>query len=128
MKIRKIAAVYGIIVGLMMMGFWIMYVYTGQVPEFETEPWYITTHLVAEFLTAFALLIGGIGLYTERNWGFHVYLVSMGMLLYTVIVSPGHYADLGDTSMIIMFAILTILTLILISLSILRREEFELIQ
>ncbi|NIM45959.1 MAG: hypothetical protein GTN80_09305 [Nitrososphaeria archaeon] len=127
MKLKKIAAVYGIIVGLMMMGFWIMYVYTGQVPEFETEPWDITLHIVAEFLTSFALLIGGIGLYTERNRVFHIYLVSMGMLLYTVIASTGHFADLGDTAMVMVFAILTILTLISISLIISKREEFELI-
>lgn len=124
-SLKKIAALYAIIVGLMMIVYWIIYVSTGQVPEFETEFWSITLTLVAEFVTAFALLIGGFGLYTDRNWGFQSYLVSMGMLLYTVIASSGYSADLGETAMVIIFSVLTILTLIFISLSILKREEFE---
>ena len=38
MKLKKTAAVYSIIVGCVMIGMWIMYLLTGQVPELKTTP------------------------------------------------------------------------------------------
>ena len=83
------AAVYAIIVGIGMIAQWSVSLARSQVPELETEPVRIRFHIVAEFITALTLLAGGSGLLIDSGWGLNVYLVSMGMLLYTVLVSPG---------------------------------------
>ncbi len=125
MNIRKIDAIYAIIIGIAILGMWITFLVTDQVPEIKTTPVKITYHLIAEFLTALLLLIGGFGLYANRGWGFHIYLISMGMLLYTVIVSAGYYANLGDMAMVGMFTIFQLLTAIFIVLSFYKWKEFK---
>jgi len=125
MRVRKIAAMYSIIIGIAMIGMWFSLIATNQVPEINTEPIRITYHLMGEFLTAILLLIGGFGLFTNRGWGFHVFLISMGMLLYTVIVSAGYYGQQGDMVFIGMFTIMQVLTVIFIAFSFYRWEEFK---
>ena len=66
-----------------------MFLFTGNVPELQTEPIWIAFHLAGEFTTAALLIAGGCGLLTLRTWGYHVFLLALGMLLYTIIVSPG---------------------------------------
>ena len=65
---------------------------TKQNPELESEPIRIKFHLAAEFSTAILLIIAGTGLFTKQEWVTSVYLIAMGMLFYTVIVSPGYFA------------------------------------
>ncbi len=122
---RKVAAPYAVIVGVLMIGQWIMFIATGQVPELEAEPVRISFHLAAEFLTAILLVIGGLGLFTRRRWGLSLFFVAMGMLLYTIIVSPGYFAQLGDFGFVGMFAVLFVLTVVLIALAISRGGEFR---
>jgi hypothetical protein len=126
MKLKKITAIYSIIIGIAMIGMWLSFIATNQVPEIKTEPIRITYHLIGEFLTAILLLIGGFGLFTKRGWGFHVFLISMGMLLYTVIVSAGYYAENGDMAMLGMFTVFQVLTVIFIGLSFYKWREFKL--
>jgi hypothetical protein len=125
MNIRKIAAIYALIIGIAMIGMWLSLIATNQVPEINTEPIRITYHLIGEFLTAVLLLLGGFGLFTNRGWGFHVFLISMGMLLYTVIVSAGYYGQLGDMIMVGMFTLFQILTVLFIGLSFYKWKEFK---
>jgi peptidoglycan/LPS O-acetylase OafA/YrhL len=123
--VRRIAALYAIVVGVGMIGQWAVFIATGQVPEFETEPVRISFHLAGEFTTAGLLLAGGSGLLTARKWGFHVFLLSMGMLLYTIIVSPGYFAQAGQFAFVGMFAVLVILTVLFVALAIRREGEFR---
>lgn len=123
--VRRIAAVYAIVVGVLMIGEWGMFIATGQVPEFATEPIRIAFHLLGEFTTAGLLLAGGLGLLTARRWGFHVFMVSMGMLLYTIIVSPGYFAQRGELVFVGMFAVLVILTVLFVVLAIRGEREWR---
>ncbi len=113
------AAVYAVVVGLGMIGQWAYSLATKQVPELATEPFRIRFHLAAEFVTAIALIVGGLGLLTERSWGQDVYLIAMGMLLYTVIVSPGYFAQKGEWPMVGVFAVVLILALVSLGLVVL---------
>jgi len=125
MNIKIITAIYSIIMGIAMIGMWLSLIATNQVPEINTEPIRITYHLIGEFLTSILLLIGGFGLVTNHIWGFHVFLISIGMLLYTVIVSAGYYANLGDMIMVGMFTLFQILTIIFIVLTFIKHKEFK---
>jgi len=110
------ASIFALVVGAGMIGQWVYFLTTGQVPELKTEPLRIRFHLVAEFATAIALLVGGIALLTNQTWGRWFYLLAMGMLLYTVIVSPGYFAEKGQWAFVGMFAVVLILALVSIVL------------
>jgi peptidoglycan/LPS O-acetylase OafA/YrhL len=122
---RRAAAIYAIVVGLLMFGQWAMFLATGNVPELQTEPIRISFHLAGEFITAGLLVASGLGLLTLKKWGYHVFLLSMGMLLYTIIVSPGYFAQLGQWVFVVMFALLVVLTLIFAVLASRREGEFR---
>lgn len=125
MTIRRIAAVYAMLVGAAMIGLWTALLLTGEVPELETSPLEIRYHLVAEFLTGAALVGSGAGLWRGRRWAERVFTVALGMLLYTVINSAGYYADLGEGAMVGVFTGLTALTLILIWTRVTRPALFD---
>jgi len=92
--IRKRAGIFSIIVGVSMVLMWLMFYFTGSIPELDTEPARIAMHLAAEFATAIALIVGGWGLLKLKVWGEHVYLLATGALLYTMIQSPGYFMQL----------------------------------
>lgn len=123
MKLRTAVALYSLLVGAMMAVMWTAFALMGEIPELDTRPTEIAFHLAAEFLTAFALVAGGIGLLKGRGWGYPVNLAALGMLAYTVVVSPGYYAESGDMAFVGMFAALMALTLAFIAISVYRRED-----
>ena len=63
MSLRRTAAVYSIIVGLAMIGVWIILLITGQDPQLQTElqttPFAISMAITSDFLTAAALITAG---------------------------------------------------------------------
>lgn len=107
----KFTGWYGIVVGLSMFGQWGFFLAAGQVPELQTEPIRIYFHLAAEFTTAILLIFSGIALLKRWPWAINVYFVAAGMLLYSIIVSPGYFAQQGQWAFVGMFAILLILTI-----------------
>lgn len=102
----KYSAWYGILVGFFMIAQWMFSIVTGGVPEFETTPWAIGFHLVAEFSTALMLLVGGISSLRGTTWGKQILLVGLGMVIYSEIVSPGYFAEQSQWAPVAMFAIL----------------------
>jgi len=121
----RLAAIYAIVVGVLMFGQWAMFLATGNVPELQTEPIRIAFHLAGEFTTAALLMAGGFGLLTVRKWGYHVFLLALGMLLYTIIVSPGYFGQLGQWVFVLMFAVLVVLTVLFAVLAYRREGEFR---
>jgi predicted Zn-dependent protease with MMP-like domain len=87
------AGIYGIFVGVMMFAQWVFFLATGQVPELQTEPYRIAFHLAAECMTASGLIVAGIALLKKLAWGAVSYLFFAWMLTYSVIVSPGYFAQ-----------------------------------
>jgi hypothetical protein len=57
-----------------------MFLFTGSVPELQTEPVRIAFHLAAAFTTAALLVVGGLGVLILRKWGCHVSLLVLGVL------------------------------------------------
>jgi len=60
------------------------------------------------------LIAGGIGLLLKTSWGLFVYLVALGMLFYTAIVSPGYFAQKGQWIWVGFFAILIVMGVVAI--------------
>jgi len=104
----RFSAWYGIGVGSLIILQWIFFVATGSIPEFQTTPWAIGFHLMAELLLACALLIGGMATLRLKSWGEKVLLVALGMAIYSEINSPGYFAQLGQWALVAMFALLLV--------------------
>ena len=102
----KFPAWYGILVGLLMIVQWAFTILAGSVPEFQAAPWEIALHLAAEMTTASMLIFGGIATLKSVPWGKQVLFVGLGMVIYSEIVSPGYFAQLGQWALVAMFAIL----------------------
>lgn len=102
----KFPAWYGILVGVLMVVQWAFSIVSNNVPEFQTAPWEIAFHLAAEMTTAGILILGGIATLKPVNWGKQVLFVGLGMVMYSEIVSPGYFAQLGQWALVTVFAIL----------------------
>lgn len=107
----KFSAWYSILVGILMIGQWGFFLVTGQVPELQIEPIRIAFHLAAELITAITLVFGGYLLLKKTSLSKQLALVAAGMLLYTTIVSPGYFAQLGEWPIVIMFGLLIVTNL-----------------
>ncbi len=109
---QKYIGLYAIVVGCLMLAQWVFFLATGQVPELQTEPIRLVFHLAAEFSTALALIGSGTALLRRLSWGRTAAFIALGMLLYTVIVSPGYFAQQGAWPLVAMFAALLLLAVL----------------
>ena len=109
MNTRNIGSIYAIFVGVSMISMWLFFYFSNSIPELETEPVRISMHIMAEIITSIVLIAGGIGIWKNKPWGKNMGIISMGMLIYTLIQSPGYFIELEEYPMVIMFAILFVL-------------------
>lgn len=123
MKYKRFCSIYVITVGLMMFLMWSFFLITGMVPELETKPAEIILHLTAEFSTALILILAGIFLLKNSRLAQFLYPLSIGMLLYTLIVSPGYYIQSKDYGFAAMFAGLILLSVLALLLYTRRTDE-----
>lgn len=102
----KFSSWYGIGVGALIILQWIFFLGTNSVPELQTAPWEIGAHISAELLLASVLIVGGIATLKSIRSGAGVLLVALGMAVYSEINSPGYFAQLGQWTLVGMFAAL----------------------
>ncbi len=110
---RKVTAVYSILMGVLLIGTWLVLFALGQVPEIWTQPLDTGFLLAAEFLTGISLVAGGWGLLTVRPWGFTLVVFAFGMMFYTVVRSIGLFAEQGVPLAAAWFVLVTVSTLLL---------------
>jgi len=106
------SAVFAIMVGFGMIGQWLASCLAGKIPELQTEPIRIGFHITAEMATALVLILSGILQLIGAAFGQTLFLVGVGMLFYTCIVSPGYFAQQGNWAWLIMFSALIVLGII----------------
>ncbi len=108
----KFAAIYSVVVGFGMLAQWAMSYLSKKIPELKTEPIRIWFHIAAEMVTAISLLISGIGLLASSAWALPLFLIAVGMLFYTSIVSPGYFAQQGEWYWLVMFSAIIVMAII----------------
>lgn len=99
----KMSGVFALVIGLFMISQWIASLVTGKVPELATAPLEIGFHLAAEILTALALVLAGLAILKKLRWGRTLFLVAGGMALYSIINSPGYFAQRGQWPIVALF-------------------------
>lgn len=114
---NNLVGTYSVLIGLMMIVWWFFLLLSTQVPELKPDsyaPRLMIYHITVELLTGIVLIISGVGLLLSSDWARTLSAVSLGMLLYTSINSPGKYAQEDNLPMVAMFAVITILTVVAI--------------
>jgi len=107
------AVVVMIVVGAGIVGFWGISVAGGSVPEIRAGTREIWFHVAAEVLTGAALVAAAIATIAdpEASWAAWPSAGAFGMLVYTLIQSPGYYVDHRDPAMLGMFAGVWVVTI-----------------
>jgi len=112
------AAIFSIVVGAGIIGQWTISILYNKVPgpeagsEIGRGQIEMFFHYTAEFITAIALMASGAGLIVDADWGPPAYLIASGMLVYTLINSSGYFAQRRQLSMVLIFAILFVLSIV----------------
>ena len=117
MKLRTIKALFSIIIGVSIISLWIMLYLSNQIPELKTEPVNITLHIFSEILLAIILIIASIQLINKSRNSEKTFLISMGLLLYSVINAAGYYGQNENWVMVVLFSLLFIFSTIFIFIS-----------
>ncbi len=106
-------SIYSIIVGVAMIAVWSVLWGVGAIPEMATKPLEIAMHLTAEFTTAALLVVSGFGLLAGARWANRVNVFASGMLVYSLIQSPGYYLQRNATILVLAFAVCFLITVAL---------------
>ena len=109
---KKAAAIFCILMGLMMFGSWtFLFLFSGY-PQARTVPVETGYLLVAEFLTATALVTAGYGMLSHRKWAVQLILVALGELIYCTIRFAGELGQAGSLAGLVFFSSVAVLGLI----------------
>ncbi len=95
---KQAAAIFSILMGLMMFGTWTFLFSTDQFPQVHSLPIQTGYLLVAEFLTSAALVSGGYGVLTNRPWAMPLILIALGELIYCTIRFAGELGQGGSAA------------------------------
>ncbi len=107
------AAVFSLFCGTSMLIVWGILLVSKNFNELQSKPFGAIFLLVAEFLTAASLLLGGIGLLTHQRWGLRADQTALGMLLYCTVYSTGVFGQAGNVPAAGFFAVVAILAAVL---------------
>jgi hypothetical protein len=80
--------------------------------DFSRESSSASFHLASEFIMTIVSIIGGFFLVLGRSGGRRLSLFALGMMLYSVINKTGYYWKTEQTRLLIVFALLTLLSLV----------------
>ena len=118
MKNKLLGYIY-IIIGIGIIGLWIMLLSTDQVPEIETALAEIIMHIIIEVMMGIMAIISGIFLIKGLKYYKELCLLTNGLLIYSVVNSSGYYLQSSNFAMVVMFVVIlafSIYTTILLSL------------
>ena len=103
-------ALYCIAVGILMTVWWTASLRRGVLRRHDRSRSEMTLHILAEALTAILLVASGLTLLVIGDGAIPVATLALGMLLYTVIVSPGYFVARHEPEPVYMFGGLMMLT------------------
>lgn len=112
-KIRKTIGIYSILLGISVIATWAVILPSGTIAEGRIE---LGFHLYAEFAMAVICLVSGVMLLNNRPFAVETNMGGLGMVTYSVLNAAGYYGERGETSAMIVFIILFVLTVTAISL------------
>jgi hypothetical protein len=119
MVLLIISGIYALVVGIGIIGLWLMLLLTNQVPELKTEPVAIKFHITAEITMGILSLLSGIFFLIGFSWAPYFFILAMGLVIYAVINSAGYYGQKKEWTFVLMFGIILIASCSLVILNML---------
>ena len=117
MNVKQLAIYYSLFMGFSIILIWIYFISSGDYTNYLGEDLEFISHLIAEFSTAILLIASGILLIKNRSRAIYLLFLSIGMLIYTLILALGYFVEIHIYSFAIMFGTFALMSaLILISL------------
>ncbi len=117
MVLLIISGIYAIVIGLGIIGLWLMLYLTNQIPELKTEPVAIKFHVTAEMIMGVLSLLSGIFLLVGLSWAPYFFILAMGLIIYAVINSAGYYGQRKQWLFVIMFGVILVASVTLVILN-----------
>jgi hypothetical protein len=111
--LKTLIAAYSITMGVAMLAVWSAFWALGAIPEMMSRPWEIAMHLTAEFTTAGLLITSGIALLVGARWAVRVNVFASGMLVYSLIQSPGYYLQNNAMLFVLLLAVAFLVTVMI---------------
>lgn len=102
---KTVVSVYSVTMGVAIFLFWSVAWIVGAIPDLLIKPWEMAMHLTAEFTTAVLLTVSGLGLWFGRSWALRLNIFASGMLVYSLIQTPGYYLQRNAMIFVLMFAV-----------------------
>jgi len=93
---KRAAAIFSISMGVMIIGTWAFLFLLDQYPQARTLPLETGYLLVAEALTAGALIAAGYGILSNRPWAMSLILIALGELIYNTVRFAGELGQAGS--------------------------------
>lgn len=113
-SVSNLISIYSILSGIMIIGTWFFLFKQNRLNELHMRRMEMTSHLIAEIITAILLIIAGVGLLLNIAWATIISPVSLGMLFYAIVNISGRYVEDRDTVMVIILTVAAALTAIAI--------------
>jgi hypothetical protein len=110
---KTVVSVYSVTMGVAMFVFWSVAWANGSIPELLLKPWEMVMHLTAEFTTAVLLIISGLAMLLGAQWALRVNVFASGMLVYSLIQTPGYYLERNAMIFVLMFAVSFLISVLL---------------
>ncbi len=109
MKYLKLAiAAYSVILGVSIIGLWILLLLNGDIPEGSTEMGF---HLFAEFFMAVICILGGFMIIYKKKHAREISIAGLAMVIYSVVNAAGYYGQRDEISLVILFILIGLLSL-----------------
>jgi hypothetical protein len=108
MHLKKLISFYSILIGIAVIGMWIVILVTQPVAEGVIE---LSFHLYSEFAMAVVLLVSGVMMLYSKKFARMTNMGGLGMLVYSTINAAGYYGEKGDQDMMVMFMVLAVLSI-----------------
>lgn len=119
---NKIIGIYSLVLGIAIIGMWLMILSGTTLPEGRTE---LSFHLASEFLMATFCIVSGILILRRKHPGRLFNMAALGMMIYSVLNAAGYYGERGEKAAMIMFIVVTFLTFVVFMLHFPEEKEHQ---
>ena len=110
---NKIIGVYSLVLGVAVIAMWLIILRGSSVTEGKLE---MSFHLASEFLMATFLIVSGVLVLRRRHPGRLFNMAALGMVIYSVLNAAGYYGAQGNTPLMIMFIVITVVSIVILKL------------
>ncbi|MBN1383062.1 MAG: hypothetical protein JXA41_15460 [Deltaproteobacteria bacterium] len=122
-KLTKVSGIYALISAVSMVMVWSLLIgFDFLQDEMRAHPLRYYFLAAAELITACMLFISGVGLLKKSERILKLFYISMGMMLYAVILATGEFLSIGLPWFAALFAVVAIATAAILGIHLMKNQ------